>query len=294
MLVQEQPPRSGRCLPPAATWSRPGENDGVQSHRRRSGGAFKKESHNHPSAVEPYQGAAPGWGDLRDIVAMGGPPDRRPRRPPHRRPGGRPDAPPRPASYPASADTAIAWASRRGRRGHRRSTGQPDRKREGDRDRPRGPHHAGCGARPGQPGRPYAARPAGTVSRPPTCQRDVRHRTLQEAGRAGRDPSPEAAHRGDPGVIERSLAEGSALGAPASPAVSRRPRTGRGPDPRRPRRHPSPRAGDVPFEVMISSRRNGWSPTSSRTAGGVRPSAPAGGPQRGDRTGDRSGDVEVV
>jgi phosphoribosylformylglycinamidine synthase II len=34
--------------------------------------AFKVESHNHPSAVEPYQGAATGIGGiLRDIVAMG-------------------------------------------------------------------------------------------------------------------------------------------------------------------------------------------------------------------------------
>ena len=34
--------------------------------------AFKIESHNHPSAVEPYQGAATGVGGiLRDVVAMG-------------------------------------------------------------------------------------------------------------------------------------------------------------------------------------------------------------------------------
>ena len=34
--------------------------------------AFKIESHNHPSAVEPYQGAATGVGGiLRDIFAMG-------------------------------------------------------------------------------------------------------------------------------------------------------------------------------------------------------------------------------
>ncbi len=50
----------------------PGENAGVQ---RIGGGlavAFKIESHNHPSAVEPYQGAATGVGGiLRDIFAMG-------------------------------------------------------------------------------------------------------------------------------------------------------------------------------------------------------------------------------
>ena len=33
---------------------------------------FKAESHNHPSAVEPFQGAATGVGGiLRDIIAMG-------------------------------------------------------------------------------------------------------------------------------------------------------------------------------------------------------------------------------
>jgi len=37
--------------------------------------AFKIESHNHPSAVEPYQGAATGVGGiLRDVVAQGGRP----------------------------------------------------------------------------------------------------------------------------------------------------------------------------------------------------------------------------
>ena len=34
--------------------------------------AFKMESHNHPSAVEPYEGAATGVGGIiRDILAMG-------------------------------------------------------------------------------------------------------------------------------------------------------------------------------------------------------------------------------
>ena len=34
--------------------------------------AFKVESHNHPSAVEPFQGAATGIGGiLRDVIAMG-------------------------------------------------------------------------------------------------------------------------------------------------------------------------------------------------------------------------------
>jgi phosphoribosylformylglycinamidine synthase len=50
----------------------PGENAGVVSIGGGLAVAFKLESHNHPSAVEPYQGAATGVGGiLRDIVAMG-------------------------------------------------------------------------------------------------------------------------------------------------------------------------------------------------------------------------------
>ena len=68
----------------------PGENAGVIDVGDGLALAFKVESHNHPSAVEPYQGAATGVGGiLRDIVAMGarpiaildslrlGPPDER-------------------------------------------------------------------------------------------------------------------------------------------------------------------------------------------------------------------------
>ena len=50
----------------------PGENAGVQRIGDGLAVAFKIESHNHPSAVEPYQGAATGVGGiLRDIFAMG-------------------------------------------------------------------------------------------------------------------------------------------------------------------------------------------------------------------------------
>jgi len=50
----------------------PGENAGVVRLGDGLAVAFKIESHNHPSAVEPYQGAATGVGGiLRDIVAMG-------------------------------------------------------------------------------------------------------------------------------------------------------------------------------------------------------------------------------
>jgi phosphoribosylformylglycinamidine synthase len=50
----------------------PGENAGVIAIGDGLAVAFKIESHNHPSAVEPYQGAATGVGGiLRDIFTMG-------------------------------------------------------------------------------------------------------------------------------------------------------------------------------------------------------------------------------
>jgi phosphoribosylformylglycinamidine synthase II len=50
----------------------PGENAGVVDVGDGLAVAFKVESHNHPSAVEPFQGAATGVGGiLRDIIAMG-------------------------------------------------------------------------------------------------------------------------------------------------------------------------------------------------------------------------------
>jgi phosphoribosylformylglycinamidine synthase subunit PurL len=50
----------------------PGENAGVIDLGEGLACAFKVESHNHPSAVEPFQGAATGVGGiLRDIIAMG-------------------------------------------------------------------------------------------------------------------------------------------------------------------------------------------------------------------------------
>jgi phosphoribosylformylglycinamidine synthase subunit PurL len=50
----------------------PGENAGVVDLGDGEAVAFKVESHNHPSAVEPFQGAATGIGGIiRDILAMG-------------------------------------------------------------------------------------------------------------------------------------------------------------------------------------------------------------------------------
>ena len=63
-----------RTLPTTAPWvlQGPGENAGVIRVGDGWAVAFKIESHNHPSAVEPYQGAATGVGGiLRDVFTMG-------------------------------------------------------------------------------------------------------------------------------------------------------------------------------------------------------------------------------
>lgn len=61
-------------LPTAAPWVLvgPGENAGVVDVGDGIAAALRIESHNHPSAIEPYQGAATGVGGiLRDIFTMG-------------------------------------------------------------------------------------------------------------------------------------------------------------------------------------------------------------------------------
>ncbi|MCB1443640.1 MAG: phosphoribosylformylglycinamidine synthase II, partial [Methyloceanibacter sp.] len=50
----------------------PGENAGVVSLGDGQAAVFKMESHNHPSFIEPYQGAATGVGGImRDVFTMG-------------------------------------------------------------------------------------------------------------------------------------------------------------------------------------------------------------------------------
>src|SRR5471030_2584560 len=50
----------------------PGENAGVVDIGDGQAVVFKMESHNHPSFIEPYQGAATGvWGIMRDVFTMG-------------------------------------------------------------------------------------------------------------------------------------------------------------------------------------------------------------------------------
>ncbi|MDJ0391123.1 phosphoribosylformylglycinamidine synthase subunit PurL [Roseomonas sp. E05] len=63
-----------RQLPTKAPWviHGPGENAGVIDIGDGLAAIFKMESHNHPSFIEPYQGAATGVGGiLRDVFTMG-------------------------------------------------------------------------------------------------------------------------------------------------------------------------------------------------------------------------------
>ncbi|MGG5818411.1 phosphoribosylformylglycinamidine synthase subunit PurL [Falsiroseomonas sp. HW251] len=63
-----------RTLPTKAPWviHGPGENAGVIDIGDGLAAIFKMESHNHPSFIEPYQGAATGVGGiLRDVFTMG-------------------------------------------------------------------------------------------------------------------------------------------------------------------------------------------------------------------------------
>src|SRR5215216_4984397 len=63
-----------KTLPTKASWviCGPGENAGVIDIGDGLAAIFKMESHNHPSYIEPYQGAATGVGGiLRDVFTMG-------------------------------------------------------------------------------------------------------------------------------------------------------------------------------------------------------------------------------
>jgi len=63
-----------KTLPTEAPWviCGPGENAGVIDIGDGDAAIFKMESHNHPSYIEPYQGAATGVGGiLRDVFTMG-------------------------------------------------------------------------------------------------------------------------------------------------------------------------------------------------------------------------------
>jgi len=66
-LVLKDLPTEGECV-----LQGPGENAGIVDIGDNQAISFKIESHNHPSAVEPFQGAATGIGGIiRDIFTMG-------------------------------------------------------------------------------------------------------------------------------------------------------------------------------------------------------------------------------
>src|SRR6516225_340025 len=105
-----------RGLPTKAPWviQGPGENAGVIDIGDGQAVVFKMESHNHPSYIEPYQGATTGVGGiLRDVFTMGA----RPIACLNALSFGAPEHPKTRhlvwASSPASAATAIRSACRR-------------------------------------------------------------------------------------------------------------------------------------------------------------------------------------
>ncbi|WP_334332949.1 phosphoribosylformylglycinamidine synthase subunit PurL [Companilactobacillus sp. HBUAS59544] len=68
-VLRKMPNKSSRVL------AGPGEDAGILDIGDGQAVVFKAESHNHPSAVEPYQGAATGVGGIiRDIFSMGAQP----------------------------------------------------------------------------------------------------------------------------------------------------------------------------------------------------------------------------
>ena len=70
--LKRLPTKGTRTSGPGAVVQGPGENAGIIDVGDGWACAFKIESHNHPSYIEPYQGAATGVGGiLRDIFTMG-------------------------------------------------------------------------------------------------------------------------------------------------------------------------------------------------------------------------------
>ena len=244
---------SGRCRPPATgVVAGPGENAGVISIGDGLAVAFKIESHNHPSAVEPYQGAATGVGrDPARHLHDGRATDRRPRRAPLRRPGGRADAPPRRRGRPRRRRLRqLRRRPDRRRRARLRPElpGQSARQRHGHRPARGAAADAGGGARSGQPRRAVRLgdRARRDRRRVRAGQRHVqRRRPVQAAVGPGRRPvRREAPHRGQPRAHRARPGRGA-------PGPRRRRdhlrdlgdgRPGRDRDPRRPRRDPAPRA----------------------------------------------------
>ena len=231
----------------------PGENAGVISIGDGLAVAFKIESHNHPSAVEPYQGAATGVGGiLRDIFTM----------------GARPIAVLDALRFGDPADPRtrhLVGGVVRGVGGYGNCVGvptvggelvfdplvrgQPARQRHGDRPARGAPAHPGRRARAGQPRRPVRVDDRSRRDRRGVGPRlgDLRRTTSPRSG-----PTVQV---GDP-FAEKLLIEASLelieRGPRRGPPGPRRRRDhlrhvrdrrpGRDGDPRRPRRDPAPRA----------------------------------------------------
>ena len=271
----------------------PGENAGVVDVGDGIAAAIRIESHNHPSAIEPYQGAATGVGGiLRDIFTMGARPialdgpaalrsaRRRPQPLDRRRRGRR--ASPATATPSACPPSAARSSSTRPTRTTRWSTcfclGVLPRR--------------AAGARPGH--RASATWPC-CSARPPAATASAACRVLASAGFG--DDEADAAKRpsvqvGDP-FEEKRLIEA------CLDAARRRPRR-RHPGPRRRRPHlrhqrdrqpgrrrawtstsrpvPLREPGMEPFEVMTSARaRSGcWPSSSPATSTRCSPSARGG------------------
>src|SRR6202789_203614 len=69
--LKRLPTKGARTTGPGSVVQGPGENAGIIDVGAGWACAFQIESHNHPSYIEPYQGAATGVGGiLRDIFTM--------------------------------------------------------------------------------------------------------------------------------------------------------------------------------------------------------------------------------
>ena len=198
-------------LPTEAPWVLvgPGENAGVVDAGDGIAVAVRIESHNHPSAVEPYQGAATGVGGiLRDIFTM----------------GARPIAVLDPIRFGSLDDPRSRWIFEGVVSGHlglrQRRWGADRRRRDGVRRdvrrEPAGERHVHRAARtrPTRAGSGHRRREPGGAAR--LVDRSRRHRRGERAGvrrlrrgragggetaeRSGRRPvRGEAADRGVPG-----------------------------------------------------------------------------------------------
>ncbi len=254
--------------------------------------AFKIESHNHPSAVEPYQGAATGVGGiLRDMFAMGA------------RPIAVLDAlrfgDPSDARTRHLVDGVVRGVggygncvgrAHRGRGARVRPVipGQPTGQRHGDRAARGRDAHEGLRGRSRQPGRAVRLGDGPGRDRRGVGprQRHVRRAgSVEAAQRPGRRPvRGEAAHRGDAG--DHRKGPGSRHPGPRRRRDHVRHLRDRGPrrhrDARRPRRDPAP--GARPRAVRghdlrvagADGRHRGAGPLGG-AAGRVRALGPAGG-----------------